>query len=60
MGLKAMIVLFICLAFSFLVLTPSSAILPYWITSNQQLYSFTIIIWLISFIIAFAKFGLEI
>jgi len=60
MGLKAMTVLMMAFAFSFLVLTPGMNILPYWLTSNVRLYQFTIIIWAVSFGIAFVKWGLEI
>jgi len=59
MGIKAMILIFVAFAFSFLVLNPTLNVLPYWITSNQDLYNLTIIIWMVSFALAFVRFGLE-
>jgi hypothetical protein len=59
MGLKGLIVVFILFAFSFLVMNPSSNILPSWITVNTTLYDFTLILWLVGFAFAFIKFGFD-
>lgn len=59
MGKIAIIIIFMAFTLSFLILDPSLNVLPYWITSNTELYNFTIIIWMVSFAIAFVKFGLE-
>jgi len=59
MGLKAMIVLFMGFTFSLLVLNPSLSILPYWLTSNEDLYILLIVIWVFVFILGFIKYGLE-
>lgn len=53
MGHKALIVVFCAFALSFLVFAPNLNVLPYWVTSNQQLYDFTIIIWMVGFALAF-------
>lgn len=57
MGLKAVLIIFIAWAFSFFIIM--SDVLPTWITTNDQLYLFTVIIWFIGFVLAFYKFGFE-
>ena len=59
MGMKGLIVVFILFAFSFLVLNPSLNVMPNWIRDNAELYQLTIIIWMVSFALAFTMFGLE-
>ena len=64
MGKIAVAIILMAWAFSFLIMNPSLAgtdqVLPYWLTSNNDLYRFTIIIWNIGFAVAFVKFGLDI
>lgn len=59
MGKIALIVIVMAWAFSFLILDPSLSVLPYWLTSNTELYQFTIILWNILFAIFFIRFGLR-
>jgi len=58
MGVKGLIIVFSLFALSLLVI--NTTVLPYWLTSNQNLYNLTIILWLVGFVLAFTKFGLDV
>jgi len=58
MGFMGLIVVFSLFAFSLLVMNTS--VLPYWLTSNEDLYILAIVLWLVGIGLAFVKFGLGI
>lgn len=57
MGYASIIAILFLYVFSLLVFTPQLNILPYWITSNYNLYILTILLWNFGVIIVIIKWG---